>query len=43
MRRAFLSAAACGLLMSTAAPGATIDPDNPSCPTQLNWSTYRQM
>ena len=43
MRRAFLVAAACGLLMSAAAPAATIDPDNPSCPTQLNWSTYRQM
>jgi hypothetical protein len=43
MRKAVLSAAACGLLMSAAAPAATVDPDNPSCPTQLNWSTYRQM
>jgi hypothetical protein len=43
MGRAFLSAAAFGLLMSAAAPAATVDPDNPSCPTQLNWSTYRQM
>ena len=34
--------AACLLLGGTAAPAAT-DPVNPTCPQELNWSTYRQM
>jgi hypothetical protein len=33
---------ACLLLGSAEAPAAT-DPLNPTCPQQLNWSTYRQM
>ena len=31
------------LLGSAAATGAAMDPVNPSCPRDLNWSTYRQM
>ena len=31
-----------GLLLS-AAGGAAVDPANPTCPKDLNWSTYRQM
>ena len=31
-----------GLLLSAAA-GAAVDPANPTCPKDLNWSTYRQM
>ena len=34
--------AACLLLGGTAAPAAS-DPLNPTCPQDLNWSTYRQM
>ena len=34
--------AACLMLSATAAPAAT-DPLNPTCPQELNWSTYRQM
>jgi len=34
--------AAC-LAVSTAAAAAEIDPVNPSCPKQLNWSTYPRM
>lgn len=33
---------ACLMLAGTAAPAAT-DPLNPTCPQELNWSTYRQM
>ena len=35
-------ATAC-LLAISAAAGAAVDPLNPTCPQQLNWSTYRQM
>lgn len=34
---------AIALLWSAAAPAAVMDPDNPTCPKQLDWSTYRQM
>src|SRR3954447_24476559 len=43
-RRAVQLAAAASLLlgsMAAAQPG--VDPANPSCPRDLNWSTYRQM
>ena len=43
MRRAFILAGAAALLVSSPATAAEIDPVNPSCPKQLNWSTYRQM
>ena len=41
-RRMRLAAGACLLLFSGAA-GAAVDPLNPTCPKELNWSTYRQM
>lgn len=42
--RAFHSAAgACLLAWNFAAAGAPLDPLNPTCPKELNWSTYRQM
>ena len=34
--------AACVLLLNVAAT-APLDPANPTCPKQLNWSTYREM
>ena len=37
-----LALAGCLMLGGTAAPAAT-DPLNPTCPQELNWSTYRQM
>lgn len=42
-RLVYLTTAACVLLGggASAQPGA--DPLNPSCPKELNWSTYRQM
>lgn len=44
MRPALQGLAGAALLFSSAAgTAATIDPDNPSCPKDLNWSTYRQM
>ena len=33
---------ACALLLNVAAT-APLDPANPTCPKQLNWSTYREM
>lgn len=44
MRRDRLTraAGACLLLLGVAAT-APLDPANPTCPKQLNWSTYRQM
>src|SRR3954451_515505 len=41
-RRVRLAAGACLLLLGGAA-GAATDPVNPTCPKDLNWSTYRQM
>jgi len=44
MRSAVQVIAGAALLLSTAASAADqIDPDNPTCPKHLNWSTYRQM
>jgi hypothetical protein len=46
MRRARrLAAALCALLAAQAgvAQAPAMDPDNPTCPKALNWSTYRQM
>ena len=45
MRRLGLSiaAAAATLVYAPAAAGAELDLNNPTCPKQLNWSTYRQM
>lgn len=37
------SALAAGLLLISAAAPAATDPLNPTCPQELNWSTYRQM
>ncbi len=43
-RGALAAAAAAVLLLSSPAAAAPdLDADNPSCPKQLNWSTYRQM
>lgn len=41
----FVGLAAIAAVLSSAAGAAATDPDpnNPSCPKQLNWSTYRQM
>src|SRR4051794_5454917 len=36
-------AAASALVGSMAAAEPAMDPVNPSCPKDLNWSTYRQM
>jgi hypothetical protein len=41
-RRA-LAAGACLLLAAQPASAQGSDPDNPTCPKSLNWSTYRQM
>ena len=35
--------AAAALMVSGGAAAAETDPTNPTCPKQLNWSTYRQM
>ena len=43
MRRSFILAAAAALLVPSPATAVEVDPVNPSCPKQLNWSTYRQM
>ncbi len=43
MRIGVLAVAGAALLLSAAAPAAPMDPDNPTCPKDLNWSTYRQM
>jgi hypothetical protein len=44
MRRAGLVlAAVCVLASAPAAAAPELDADNPTCPKQLNWSTYRQM
>ena len=43
MRRRFTPVlASLAILMSSAAAGQT-DPDNPTCPKALNWSTNPQM
>jgi len=43
-RRGLAFAATLGVLASAPAAGAPeVDSDNPTCPKQLNWSTYRQM
>lgn len=39
--RAILLAAAMGSSAAAAAPA--MDPDNPTCPKAMNWSTYREM
>ena len=41
-RRLPLVAALCSLAVGQAA-FAQADPDNPTCPKAMNWSTYRQM
>ena len=38
-----LAAAAAMLLSAPVAAASEVDSNNPSCPKQLNWSTYRQM
>lgn len=43
MRRALPIIAAASLICADAAAAQTIDPVNPTCPSALNWSTYRQM
>jgi hypothetical protein len=44
MRRSALAAAAAAMLCSQPAAAAPeADPDNPTCPKSLSWSTYRQM
>lgn len=42
LRRTRLVSGTCLLLLSGAA-GAAADPVNPTCPKDLNWSTFRQM
>ena len=42
-RRGFLFAAALATLIFAPASAAEMDAANPTCPKQLNWSTYRQM
>ena len=42
LRRIYPIVAAC-LVVSGAASAADMDPVNPSCPKQLNWSTYPRM
>jgi hypothetical protein len=42
-RRISILAATAVLLSAPAAVAAEIDANNPTCPKQLNWSTYRQM
>ena len=41
--RALQSAGALCLLLCSSALSAATDPVNPTCPKDLNWSTYRQM
>jgi hypothetical protein len=41
--RLALATAAVALLASPLAAAAETDPDNPTCPKHLDWSTYRQM
>ena len=44
MRRATQAIASAAFLFSTAAaPALTMDPNNPTCPKAMNWSTYREM
>ena len=45
MRLAIPAVAVAALLFSTGATAAAgeLDPDNPTCPKHLNWSTYREM
>lgn len=43
MASALTRAAGACLLLLTLAATAPLDPANPTCPKQLNWSTYRQM
>ena len=44
MRLAIPAVAVAALLFSTGAAAADeMDPDNPTCPKHLNWSTYREM
>lgn len=46
LRRLAASAGLAAMLVSTAAQAqqaAQMDPDNPTCPRQLNWSTNREM
>ena len=38
-----LAAAAAALVAAPAAAAPEVDANNPTCPKQLNWSTYRQM
>jgi len=42
-RRRHLLASLCLLLAAQPALGQGMDPDNPTCPKAMNWSTYRQM
>ena len=41
--RLFHCAGAACLLVGSASSSAATDPLNPTCPKELNWSTYRQM
>lgn len=43
MRRRLLGLTATAVLLSAPAAATEIDVNNPTCPKQLNWSTYRQM
>ena len=43
MRAAVKAIAVAALFASSAAAAVTMDPDNPTCPKDLNWSTYREM
>ncbi len=43
LRTAVQLISALALLWSGAASSADMDPDNPTCPKHLNWSTYREM
>lgn len=43
VRRALRSLGGVCLLLGNAAAYAATDPLNPTCPKELNWSTYRQM
>lgn len=43
MARALIKAAGACMLLVHVAATAEVDPANPTCPRQLNWSTYREM
>lgn len=43
MLRSVLAIAAAAAVLGAPAAASEVDLDNPTCPKQLNWSTYRQM